>query len=186
VVSTPDVVEAYAAAARANTCAVHGPVPRDEAPRAVAGIVRDDATTGAIAVAAGDPALRGLPLTDALAGLGRELCSPDDDGWDECLRAASIGLTGARLAVAEQGMLALACGLHAPRATSLLPPTHVCVVFTDTILPTFAEAIERVAAAELPSALTWVGGPSRTGDLEMVTTLGVHGPKAVEVVLVDG
>jgi len=40
-----------------------------------------------------------------------------------------------------------------------------------------------IAAGALPSALTWIGGPSRTGDLEMITTLGVHGPRAVEVVL---
>jgi L-lactate dehydrogenase complex protein LldG len=36
----------------------------------------------------------------------------------------------------------------------------------------------------MPSALTWIGGPSRTGDLEMITTLGVHGPRAVEIVLI--
>jgi L-lactate utilization protein LutC len=186
VVTGTAVVDAYAAAARANSCTVHGPIPHDDAPRVVAQVVRDDLGRGAVALAARDPALRGLALVDALMPLGRELCSPDDDGWDACLRAATVGVTGARLAVAEQGMLALACGLNAPRATSLLPATHVCVLYTGTIVATFAEAIERVAATELPSALTWVGGPSRTGDLEMVTTLGVHGPKTVEVVLVDG
>ncbi len=53
-------------------------------------------------------------------------------------------------------------------------------------MATFADAIARVAAGPLPSALTWIGGPSRTGDLEMIQTLGVHGPAAVEVVLVAG
>ena len=65
-----------------------------------------------------------------------------------------------------------------------MPPRHVCVVFADAVVATFAAAIEQVGAAPLPSALTWIGGPSRTGDLEMVQTLGVHGPKAVDVVLV--
>jgi L-lactate utilization protein LutC len=185
VVTETGIIDAYATAARANSCTVHGPFPHQDAARVVAEVVRDDPGRGAIALSARDPALRGLALVDGLASLGRELCSPDDEGWDECLRAASVGVTGARLAVAEQGMLALACGVNAPRATSLLPAAHVCVVYTDTIVATFAAAIERVASAELPSALTWVGGPSRTGDLEMVTTLGVHGPKAVEVVLVD-
>ena len=45
--------------------------------------------------------------------------------------------------------------------------------------------MEDIAAGELPSALSWIGGPSRTADLEMITTLGVHGPRAVEVVLVS-
>ena len=48
-----------------------------------------------------------------------------------------------------------------------------------------ADAVTRVASGPLPSALTWVGGPSRTGDLEMIQTLGVHGPAAVEVVLLE-
>ena len=182
--TTNDLVDAYAAAARANSCTVHGPVPRDDLATAVARIVRDDAGTGPIAVAARDPALDGLPVLDALVA-NFDVCSPGDDRWDECLRTATIGVTGALLAVAEQGMLALACGPDAPRATSLLPPTHVCVVRTGTIVATFAAAIERAGAGALPSALTWIGGPSRTGDLEMVTTLGVHGPKVVEVVLVD-
>jgi L-lactate utilization protein LutC len=182
-----DVVAAFAAASRTNSCTVHGPVAVTDAPRLLAQIVRDDLGDGPIAIADRDPALRDLALVDALRGIERDLCRPTDPEWDAKLRRASIGITGAHLGVAEQGVFALACSPDTPRATSLLPPTHVCIIFTDTLLATFAEAIEHVATtlAPLPSALTWVGGPSRTGDLEMVQTLGVHGPKRVEVVLVD-
>jgi L-lactate dehydrogenase complex protein LldG len=134
-----------------------------------------------------DPALRALDVAgvvDALGARGIETCAPHDSAWHELLRVARVGVTGAQLAVAEQGVFALACGPDAPRATSLLPSAHVCVIYTDAIVATFAEAIDLVAASPLPSALTWVGGPSRTGDLEMVQTLGVHGPKIVDVVLV--
>ncbi|HWS46659.1 MAG TPA: LUD domain-containing protein, partial [Acidimicrobiia bacterium] len=69
----------------------------------------------------------------------------------------------------------------------LVPPAHVCVVRTADVVDTLADALARLAAtaSDLPSALTFVGGPSRTGDLEMILTLGVHGPRTVDVVLVD-
>jgi L-lactate dehydrogenase complex protein LldG len=73
---------------------------------------------------------------------------------------------------------------HVPRAISLLPPVHVCVLRASDVVPDLAGAIASFAGS-LPSALTWIGGPSRTGDLEMITTLGVHGPTVVEVVIVD-
>jgi L-lactate dehydrogenase complex protein LldG len=176
-------VDAFARAARANSCTVHGPVRQEAAPGVVAQVVAD-ASPGAVAIAPRDPALRALPFLDALLDRGRAVWRPEDPGWDTALHDAGVGITGARLAVAEQGVMALECGPEAPRATSLLPTAHVCVVFTDTIVATFAEAITALAREPLPSALTWIGGPSRTGDLEMVTTLGVHGPKAVDVVLV--
>jgi L-lactate dehydrogenase complex protein LldG len=37
----------------------------------------------------------------------------------------------------------------------------------------------------MPSAVSWLGGPSRTSDLEMRTTFGVHGPKTVDVVILE-
>jgi L-lactate dehydrogenase complex protein LldG len=186
-VVTTDVVSAFAAQSRANSCTVHGPVAMGDAAGVVGQIAADDRGGGPIALAHRDPALRSLALGDALQGAARRVCCPGDTDWDEQLRVASVGITGAYLAVAEQGVLALACSPDVPRATSLLPPTHVCVLYTDTVLATFADAVERVAStlSPLPSALTWIGGPSRTGDLEMVQTLGVHGPKRVEIVLVD-
>jgi L-lactate dehydrogenase complex protein LldG len=110
---------------------------------------------------------------------------PEADGWRDRLPGARLGVTGSLLAVAETGSLALAAGSGAPRAVSLLPAVHLCLVSTADIVATFADAIARVGGGPLPSALTWIGGPSRTGDLEMIQTLGVHGPAAVEVVLVD-
>ena len=32
--------------------------------------------------------------------------------------------------------------------------------------------------------MSWVSGPSRTADLEMRQTIGVHGPKSVDLVVV--
>ncbi|MCU1428598.1 MAG: lactate utilization protein [Actinomycetia bacterium] len=179
------VIDAFAAASRANSCTVHGPVTREGAAAAIATIAMDASDGGTIAVADADPALRGLTLVDALQDLGCTVITPLAPDWLRGLTRATTGVTGALLGVAEQGVVALAAGRDSPRAASLLPASHVCVVFTDTVLATFAAAVEAVAGVPLPSALTWVGGPSRTGDLEMIQTLGVHGPKTVHMVLVE-
>ena len=111
------------------------------------------------------------------------LLLPDAPDWRDALPNATVGLTGAALAVTEPAAIALVAGPHVPRATSLLPPVHICVLRASDIVPAFADAVSSFAGT-LPSALTWIGGPSRTGDLEMITTLGVHGPTIVEVVIV--
>jgi L-lactate dehydrogenase complex protein LldG len=53
-----------------------------------------------------------------------------------------------------------------------------------------AGALQRFAVdgggADLPSNLVWVSGPSRSADLELVLTIGVHGPGSVDVIVVDG
>jgi len=177
------VIEALRAALEANTVGVRGPMTPAEA-RAALGAL-DDAESGPIAVSPGDPLVAELGVVEHLAGRGADLLLPDAPDWRDRLPQAAIGVTAAHLAVADTGSLAHICGPGAPRAVSLLPPVHVCLVALETVVPTFAEAVARFAAEPLPSAITWIGGPSRTGDLEMVTTLGVHGPSRVEVLLVD-
>ena len=111
------------------------------------------------------------------------MLTPDDDSWAMQLADAAVGITGARVAVVDPAPIALTAAPGSPRATSLLPPTHVCILHVGDVAPTLADALARFAG-EMPSALTWISGPSRTGDLEMILTLGVHGPRTVEVVLV--
>jgi L-lactate dehydrogenase complex protein LldG len=166
-----------------NRCGVHGPLARDEAAStAVALAVRHPG--GEIALPVGDPLVDALGISALLVDAKATVLRSDDPTWNERLPNAGVGITGSIVAVAERGTIALSSGAGTPRATSLLPPVHLCLVRVDAIVDTFAEAITRLAAGALPSALIWVGGPSRTGDLEMKTTFGVHGPKTVEIVLV--
>ncbi|HYT38116.1 MAG TPA: LUD domain-containing protein, partial [Acidimicrobiia bacterium] len=81
----------------------------------------------------------------------------------------------------------VACGTGAPRATSLVPPAHICLLMLGTMVEDLGEAVRRWqrSAAELPSGLVWVSGPSRSADLELVLTVGVHGPGSVDVIVVD-
>jgi L-lactate utilization protein LutC len=171
------VIDVLIEGLRSNSCIVMGPLDRESALAAIVERVPLDAL-----VACNDDVP--IPdLADALRDRGVELLATDDPAWFARLPDATVGVTGSRLAVADPAAIALAAAPGSPRGTSLLPPAHICVVRVADVLATLEDAMALVAAQELPSALTWIGGPSRTGDLEMVTTLGVHGPRVVDVVL---
>jgi L-lactate dehydrogenase complex protein LldG len=98
--------------------------------------------------------------------------------------AAEIGVTGCDAAIAETGSLALLSGAGKPRAASLLPPEHLAVVRRADLRFSMGEFFEE-RAADLAGAATctFVSGPSRTADIELTLTLGVHGPGRVIVVV---
>jgi L-lactate dehydrogenase complex protein LldG len=103
------------------------------------------------------------------------------------IAAAEVGLTEADYGIAESGTLAL---LHRPgqgRALSVLPPVHVAVVRVADLVPDLAALFQRLGSDSRhpASALTFITGPSRTGDIEFVLTKGVHGPGEVYIFLVE-
>jgi L-lactate dehydrogenase complex protein LldG len=136
-----------------------------------------------------DPVMVQLGVEGCLSDAGFEVLTPEDVFWQERLADAGVGVTGAVIAAAASGTVGIACGPLAPRATSLVPPAHICLVLRDTMVEELAEAVRRRMPAgsddDLPSNLVWVSGPSRSADLELVLTVGVHGPGSVDVIVVD-
>jgi L-lactate utilization protein LutC len=107
------------------------------------------------------------------------------EDFREVAGGADIGLTTAEWAVAETGSLVLTGGPGRGRTVALLPPIHVAVVPVERVLSTVSEAIEKYTGAEgLPANVCFHTGPSRSGDIEMSLTIGMHGPGEVRVVLV--
>jgi len=97
-----------------------------------------------------------------------------------------VGITGAFLGIAETGTLMLLSGAQTPATVSLLPETHVAVVEAGRIVATMEQAWDRlrVERVELPRAVNFISGPSRTADIEQTVTLGAHGPYRVLIIIV--
>ena len=104
---------------------------------------------------------------------------------------ADLGLTGVDLAIAETGTLVVRSGAGRPRSTSLLPPVHIAVFDRTALIESLGQAgvfLEAWHRAEAPGAgavVSFITGPSRTADIELTLTRGVHGPKEVHAIFVE-
>ena len=118
------------------------------------------------------------------AGLALEARAPRrENGGDDL-----VGVTGAFAGIAETGTLMLLSGPDTPASTSLLPETHVAVLHAGRVVPRMEEAwdLARHAYGQVPRAINFISGPSRTGDIEQQLVLGAHGPYRVHIVIVRG
>ncbi len=115
-------------------------------------------------------------------------CVAAKDSFDkDALEACDAGLTACECLVAQTGSILVSSGSCGGRALSILPHTHVVVATLDQIVPTLADAFAGIReryAGQLPSMLSFITGPSRTGDIERILVLGAHGPKELILILV--
>ncbi len=93
-----------------------------------------------------------------------------------------VGLTGALAGIALTGSLVLTSGAGRPITTSLLPEVHIAVLRKEDILENLAEALTLPQIRQARSSVI-ITGPSRTADIEMALTIGVHGPGEIHVIL---
>lgn len=105
----------------------------------------------------------------------------DPDNSDEHF-TADAGITGVESAIAETPSLFLSSGGHRRRLASLAPPVHIAVLRAEQIVPDLLDW-GAAHAGEMPASETLVSGPSKTGDIELVMVLGVHGPKEEHIII---
>jgi L-lactate dehydrogenase complex protein LldG len=110
---------------------------------------------------------------------------PDDDLDARSLDRFDGVMTAATLAIAETGTIVLQ-NAHAQgrRAISLVPDYHLCVVREQDVVETVVEGMRLLETTRhLPTTL--FSGPSATADIEMTRIKGVHGPRFVDVVILE-
>ena len=191
----PEAIETFRREFERVAGVFHRAAGWDDVPGKILEIARGK---GATALVAWDEAALGLDLQPLSAnGLSVAMAAPDLD--DAAVRGrhrqesarAQIGVTGADLVLADTGTLILISGRGRPRATSLLPDTHIAVFDRSRLVESLAqvgvvlEALHVDPARSMSGAMiNFITGPSRTADIELTLTRGVHGPKDVHAIFV--
>lgn len=167
-----DVVGRFRARAESMQATTDDVATWDAVPAAVAAYLRTHALPVAGAVS---PQLADLDWAGAGVELRSGLAAPHD----------LIGVTPVFAAIAETGTLMLVSAPDTPAGVSLLPETHIAIVARDRIVPYMEDAWDllRRERGELPRAVNFVSGPSRTADIDQQIVLGAHGPYRVHIVL---
>ena len=105
------------------------------------------------------------------ASLGRDVCISNTANAD-------IGVTFPYCGIAETATVVQASGVESGRAISLLPDTHIAIVYTDSIRPRMTQTMEHLQErydsdpSAFPSNICLISGPSRTADIELVRVDG--------------
>jgi L-lactate utilization protein LutB len=91
-----------------------------------------------------------------------------------------VGVTRAICGLADTGSVLVTDGKGSPLKASLLPEVHIAILRSTDIYPSLPDAMPLVKNS---SAAVFITGPSRTADIEMTLTIGVHGPKEIHVIV---
>lgn len=126
------------------------------------------------------PFLNQLQIANHLASLGVELIPHHASKHD--LTLCGLGITEADYLLPETGTLVLKSSAEKPRAVSLLPRVHLAIVRPGQLRPDLHQVFNE---ARHDPYLVFITGPSRTADIELTVTLGVHGPKHLYVWMLD-
>lgn len=105
---------------------------------------------------------------------------------------ADIGISSANVVASDTGTLFIIENEGNARLVTGSPPVHIAVVGMEKLVPTLSDAYKvsevtwRYAGYTMPSYISLISGPSKTGDIEKVITYGAHGPKELHVIFLDG
>ena len=168
-----DLVARFRARAEATQCTTEEVIRATDIPQAVARYLSAGKLPAAGCVW---PQLADLDWKGAGLALEPRAANGDD----------AVGVTGAFAAIAETGTLMLASGPDTPATVSLVPETHIAVVSAARIVAHMEDAwsLARDELRQMPRAINFVSGPSRTADIDQTIVLGAHGPYRVHIVLV--
>jgi iron-sulfur cluster protein len=104
---------------------------------------------------------------------------------------ADIGMSGANVVAADTGTLFQIENEGNIRLSTAAPPVYIVLIGMEKVVPTIEDAFKvaevtwRYAGYTVPAYVNLVSGPSKTGDIEKVTTYGAHGPKEMYVIFLD-
>ena len=109
-----------------------------------------------------------------------------DDWKDVLFRDIDFSVTGTLAGLAESGSLVLWPSQDEPRLMSLVPPLQIALLDAGRLFENFAALLAAEDwSARMPTNALLVSGPSKTADIEQTLAYGIHGPKALIVLILD-
>jgi L-lactate dehydrogenase complex protein LldG len=144
----------------------------------------------------GSSLLLEMNLSAQLTALHLSVVAATDFGADEKakliarLAECGAGVTTVDYAIAESGTLALTSDEDQALLVSLLPIIHIAVIRPQQILATLTDVVTELGSGRMQSAVpfrsaTFITGPSRTSDVELTLSIGVHGPKELHLIILS-
>lgn len=180
-----DLAARFAAAAQKAGALVHFATLQSAA-AAVHGIVEHRSARRVHVPPADDGALRGPLRRQVLSALSHPPVNCSSETCDAALFSAEASVTGASAAVAETGTVICTTAGGRARGSTLYAPLHIVLIGRSQILPDLCDYFDAACMqGELPSNVNLITGPSKTADIEGVLIVGVHGPGALHVVVID-
>jgi L-lactate dehydrogenase complex protein LldG len=131
---------------------------------------------------------RGEMTQRHVSPLGLPIMMTDDNIDARELERCDVGITECDALVAQTGSVVVTSRSAGGRALSCLPPHHVVLARREQLVPDLPAAFELLASkynGDPPSMISFITGPSRTGDIERILVLGAHGPKNLTILLMD-
>ena len=108
-----------------------------------------------------------------------------DDGYDKHdMEQCDVGISVCDALIAQTGTVLVTSRNSGGRALSCLPPHHVVITRREQLvadLPAAFAMVKKIYSANYPSMISFITGPSRTGDIERILVLGAHGPKKLTI-----
>ena len=108
-----------------------------------------------------------------------------DRGYDvQMLEQCDVGITECDALIAQTGGVLVTNRSAGGRALSVLPPHHVVLARREQLtadLPAAFALLQQKYAPDFPSMISFITGPSRTGDIERILVLGAHGPRKLTI-----
>ena len=129
----------------------------------------------------------GADFRTGLTQAGFDVVDGRDVGF-EAQFDVDAGITDVHAALAETGTMICTSSRTHSRGPSLVAPLHIAIVRRRDIVADMIDYWQRlkgIAGADLPASIALITGPSKTADIENILVTGVHGPKDVQIMLVQ-
>lgn len=175
-----DLFETYITRAQASVVRL---ASVNEVPAALADFVRQHQQDAGLSAAK-----TGLILNDEIAALDLDFAAQpmfELQQW-QAKTSISVSVSSCYGAVAETGSLIITSSERNALSQNFLSDIHVVVLKADKLVPAYEDIWDKLRSeGTLPRDVTYVSGPSCTGDIEMIMEYGAHGPRKLHVMIVD-